>query len=177
MIDPADKQTAALPLEQPKRGRGRPSTGQAMTPAEKQRAYRERQKKLLAEAHNLEAMERVEEGINRDLEERIEQLKQQLADAKAETAAAIAREETAERELKSRGANSTNDDHETIGVWWVEKRAYKGRKWEIVGSGNEKFAEAKDSVDYMQFKSGTGQLASWRACRADGMIYWPKAPK
>lgn len=44
MKDQADKQTQPLPLEQPKRGRGRPSTGAAMTPAEKQRAYRERQK-------------------------------------------------------------------------------------------------------------------------------------
>lgn len=46
MIDPTDKQTQALPLdEQPaKRKRGRPATGKAMTPAEKQRAYRERQK-------------------------------------------------------------------------------------------------------------------------------------
>lgn len=46
MIDPADKQTQALPLdEQPtKRKRGRHATGKAMTPAEKQRAYRERMK-------------------------------------------------------------------------------------------------------------------------------------
>lgn len=46
MRDPADKQTQAIPLdEQPaKRKRGRPATGQAMTPAEKQRAYRERVK-------------------------------------------------------------------------------------------------------------------------------------
>ncbi|MGR3611028.1 MAG: hypothetical protein ACU0BN_19535 [Sulfitobacter sp.] len=46
MIDPADQQTQALPLdEQPaKKRRGRPSTGKAMTPAEKQRAYRERMK-------------------------------------------------------------------------------------------------------------------------------------
>ena len=44
MIDPADKQTASLPLEQPKRGRGRPVTGEALTPAQKQKAYRERLK-------------------------------------------------------------------------------------------------------------------------------------
>lgn len=44
MIDPSDKQTAPLPLDPPKRGRGRPKTGSAMTPAEKQRAYRERLK-------------------------------------------------------------------------------------------------------------------------------------
>ncbi|OSO75006.1 hypothetical protein B6N17_001715 [Stutzerimonas stutzeri] len=50
MIDPADKQTQALPLDeqQAKRKRGRPATGKAMTPAEKQRAYRERQKKKAA---------------------------------------------------------------------------------------------------------------------------------
>lgn len=45
MIDPTDKQTQALPLEPPKRGRGRPATGAAMTPAEKQKAYRERMAK------------------------------------------------------------------------------------------------------------------------------------
>lgn len=44
MIDQADKQTASLPLEQPKRGRGRPKTGAALTPAQKQKAYRERLK-------------------------------------------------------------------------------------------------------------------------------------
>jgi|GEM_PF-1969294 len=46
MIDPADKQTQSLPLDElpAKKRRGRPSTGKAMTPAEKQRAYRERQK-------------------------------------------------------------------------------------------------------------------------------------
>lgn len=44
MIDPADKQTASLHLEQPKRGRGRPVTGEALTPAQKQKAYRERLK-------------------------------------------------------------------------------------------------------------------------------------
>lgn len=51
MIDPADKQTQAIPLdEQPaKRKRGRPATGKAMTPAEKQRAYRERKNRNVAE--------------------------------------------------------------------------------------------------------------------------------
>jgi hypothetical protein len=44
MIDPADKQTKSLPLEQPKRGRGRPKKDAALTPAQKQKAYRERLK-------------------------------------------------------------------------------------------------------------------------------------
>lgn len=46
MIDPADKNTQSLPLDTSpvKRGRGRPATGKALTPAEKQKAYRERLK-------------------------------------------------------------------------------------------------------------------------------------
>lgn len=43
MIDHLDKQTQPLPLDQ-KRGRGRPATGQALSNAERQRLYRERQK-------------------------------------------------------------------------------------------------------------------------------------
>lgn len=48
MIDPADKQTQPLNLDETpaKRKRGRPATGKAMTPAEKQRAYRQRKKAL-----------------------------------------------------------------------------------------------------------------------------------
>ncbi len=43
MIDHLDKQTQSMDLE-PKRGRGRPATGQALSNADRQRAYRERQK-------------------------------------------------------------------------------------------------------------------------------------
>lgn len=43
MIDHMDKQTQPMDLE-PKRGRGRPATGQALSNADRQRAYRERQK-------------------------------------------------------------------------------------------------------------------------------------
>jgi hypothetical protein len=43
MNDSVDNSLPSLPFEQ-KRGRGRPKTGQAMTPAEKQKAYRERVK-------------------------------------------------------------------------------------------------------------------------------------
>lgn len=54
MIDPADKQTQAIPLdEQPtKKRRGRPATGKAMTPAEKQRAYRERLKRNVTDINS-----------------------------------------------------------------------------------------------------------------------------
>ncbi|WP_312912121.1 hypothetical protein [Stutzerimonas nitrititolerans] len=69
MIEPADKQTQALPLdEQPaKRKRGRPATGAAMTPAEKQRAYRERQKAKsgYVDPATVEEIKRMQEEITR----------------------------------------------------------------------------------------------------------------
>ncbi|MDV8053530.1 hypothetical protein, partial [Pseudomonas aeruginosa] len=45
MIDPTDKQTQPLPFEQPKRGRGRPATGKALSDAERARRYRANKKK------------------------------------------------------------------------------------------------------------------------------------
>jgi len=104
MIDPADKQTAELPLEQPKRGRGRPSTGQAMTPAEKQRAYRQR----LADQQKSQVPAVQLEKVRSTAAEYLEKLGQQLADAKAEAATAIIRAEKAEAELaKAQKGNVT----------------------------------------------------------------------
>lgn len=65
--DYAEYQKQLEILTPAKRRPGRPATGNAMTPAEKQRAYRERQKKREAE-----------------LEARVLVLEQQLADALAE---------------------------------------------------------------------------------------------
>lgn len=86
MIDHLDKQTQSLPLEQ-KRGRGRPATGQALSNAERQRLYRERQKaqrnenmhKEVAEdlrAQLAEALEDIE-FLNRKNTELLEQLRKQ----------------------------------------------------------------------------------------------------
>ncbi|MFI8380712.1 hypothetical protein [Pseudomonas sp. NPDC079086] len=46
MIDPTNNATQQLPSEPVSRGRGRPSTGQALSNAERQKAYRLRQKQL-----------------------------------------------------------------------------------------------------------------------------------
>lgn len=48
MIDQVDKDTQPLPKEA-KGGRGRPNSGQAMSNADRQRAYRQRQKELCNE--------------------------------------------------------------------------------------------------------------------------------
>lgn len=185
MIDTADKQTAYLPLEQPKRGRGRPATGAALTAAEKQKAYRERQKakqeELEREMHNAYATSRVDEFVNEDLFEELET-------AKAEAAAAVARAEQAEADFvtlrkKLDKALSTitelkksNKECELAGIWTVQSRLAGTKKW-TSAEIPETFKVAKDSVDYMQFKSGSGQGSIWRAVRDDGMVYWPKVLK
>lgn len=93
MIDPADNQTQSLPLDTApvKRGRGRPSTGKALTPAEKQRAYRERLKKRESKLEGTKfAYEQVlveKREITKKLittEARVLVLEQQLANALAE---------------------------------------------------------------------------------------------
>lgn len=90
MKDQADKQTQPLALEQPKRGRGRPATGAAMTPAEKQKAYRERQK-----ASQLEIQERAKAGkltvleaTRKALDENCKELEKQYRVSKEATARA-----------------------------------------------------------------------------------------
>ena len=79
MIDPTDKQTQAIPLEQPKRGRGRPAIGaMAMTPAEKQKAYRQR----LAEKRENQVPATRHKADRSAQEKRIEQLERDLAEKK-----------------------------------------------------------------------------------------------
>ena len=70
MIDPADQQTQALPLDEQteKKRRGRPATGKAMTPAEKQRAYRERQKRNVTETKDAKDLAYLLENLKRMLD-------------------------------------------------------------------------------------------------------------
>jgi len=83
MIDPADQQTQALPLdEQPaKKRRGRPATGKAMTPAEKQRAYRERQKSNVTEIEELREKAKVSGRCCVEQARMIQELESKLAAA------------------------------------------------------------------------------------------------
>lgn len=109
MIDHLDKQTQPLPLDQ-KRGRGRPATGKALSNAERQRAYRERQKaqrneksethevpyeEVVAIAQELgerckaaEAKLRVELELGEKARKRVKELESQLAKEKAKASKA-----------------------------------------------------------------------------------------
>ncbi|ENK2322363.1 hypothetical protein AB3A67_004959 [Pseudomonas aeruginosa] len=68
MIDPADKQTQALPLEQPKRGRGRPATGKALSDAERARRYRANKKKRDDQTSRKEAPSIPADGVKEILD-------------------------------------------------------------------------------------------------------------
>lgn len=113
MIDHMDKQTQPLPLE-PKRGRGRPATGKALSNAERQRRYREAQKaqrnenihKEVAEdlrAQLAEALEDIE-LLNRKNTELLKQLrKQQDQLAQRNDSALMKRAEMAEARADAMG--------------------------------------------------------------------------
>lgn len=160
MIDPADKQTAALPLE-PKRGRGRPATGQAMTPAEKQRAYRERIKGNVKELEKRLARnvtENVEElnKRNRQLEAVIQELTKDLRLKETQLRQWIERAETAERELEARDGKT---------FWDVESCPKGKRTWQTVGEKNDPFDSREKAEAFAE------RLRSDKSAIADGWRY------
>lgn len=108
MIDANDKATQPLPLdEQPmKRKRGRPSTGKAMTPAEKQRAYRLRKQQSLAKAVPAGTFRIIKEGGHWDLETISMGLT--LDEAKTQLAALIKKNKAASVEYRIE--NEQNED-------------------------------------------------------------------
>lgn len=155
MIDPADKQTASLPLEQPKRGRGRPTTGEALTPAQKQKAYRERQKQLLAEAQNLEAMSRVQEGLNADAESQI-RLVSKLLDQERENSERLAKKVIElERQLKElKKSNVTEKEYEQM-LKMLDEANKEKKYW--IDRALKKGAESTKPPFELQYKSHNGR--------------------
>lgn len=176
MIDAKDQAPQSLDLGDAPKRRGRPSTGKALSNADRQRAYRERQK-----------AQRNEKGAGpewddvRKLTRYIDDLSEQLAEAINRAQAAEAKVKELEKELASRNEKEITDG-KLPGTWVVERKERSAKNWKKSGGVPESsFDAAKGSVDYMQFTSGTGQDQNWRARCTDGtfkgMIYWPKSPK
>jgi hypothetical protein len=164
MIDPADQLTQALPLdEQPaKRKRGRPSTGTAMTPAEKQRAYRERQKRNVTE--NEVAPADLLEKVRAAAAERIEQLetiarelRKDLTLKEIQMRFWIERAEAAERELESRDGKT---------LCQVESKAPGKRKWRLVGDGSEPFDSRDKAASFIENQLADGSTNKYRIVQA-----------
>lgn len=179
MIDPTDKQTIALPLdEQPaKKRRGRPATGQAMTPAEKQRAYRER----------LKAQQSSRPGAiydQGDMDEAIRAYQREVVKLTDELNAALRRAEKAEKANKGNVAVNLLEDS---GEWTIQFKFRRSGGWcscdepERDLSGKPRnFKAIVEHVRHMnnQEMSRTGgPRTTWRAIRDDGLIFEPKAPK
>ncbi|HBO1819037.1 TPA: hypothetical protein NID86_006787 [Pseudomonas aeruginosa] len=113
MIDPADKQTQAIPLEQPKRGRGRPATGKALSDAERARRYRANKKKRDAQPSQ-----------KKPSSSDIERLQEQLTQARARIA-------ELEAELASR---VTEKEEPEAKKWAIQERKGKSR-WQTISKG------------------------------------------
>ncbi|MGH9875019.1 MAG: hypothetical protein ACRD9S_21395 [Pyrinomonadaceae bacterium] len=171
MIDHLDQQTQPLELEQPKRGRGRPKTGQAMTPAEKQRAYRQR----LAEQRAEQVPSAWHKQDRAAQDERIEQLEQQLKTLDEVTTVRIKALENlldaankarakAERELESRDGKS---------FWEVETCAPGKRTWKLIGDGTDPW-ETRDGAEKFaeERRKDTHMIKGWKY-----RIIQVKAPK
>ncbi len=154
MIDPADKQTADLPLEEKpaKRGRGRPATGKAMTPAEKQKAYRERLKQRQASTASSEELARVKrekKEIWNDARDVCADFSKRLVEAETELAKARAEIER----LKS--GNVTDIPYH------VQRKIPGKRSWKTIGGDgpeNEPFRDwqAAEAFAKMSIADGSG---------------------
>lgn len=154
MIKPADRQTQPVPLdEQPaKPRRGRPATGQALSNAERQRLYRERQKAQRNDNSNgvdydelraivLELGERCKRA-----EDRRDELHDQVQRLQA------ARDELI-RELRETKKELAQRNENTAAGWHVESRAPGKRKWSIVGESdpeNEPWTNRKDAEAFAE---------------------------
>ncbi|MDI3596465.1 hypothetical protein QK399_27465 [Pseudomonas aeruginosa] len=124
MIDPTEKQTQPLPLEQPKRGRGRPATGKALSDAERARRYRANKKKRDAQPSQ-----------KKPSSSDIERLQEQLTQARARIA-------ELEAELASR---VTENDEPEAKTWTLQGRSGSG-KWQNLAAGLDR-KEASRQLD------------------------------
>ncbi|HHW2989222.1 TPA: hypothetical protein ACUT5Q_003043 [Pseudomonas aeruginosa] len=110
MIDPTDKQTQPLPLEQPKRGRGRPATGKALSDAERARRYRANKKKRDAQPSQ-------KTPDNVDLLKQLAQAHKRIAELEAELASLV-----------------TENDEAEAKTWAIQERKGKAR-WQTISKG------------------------------------------
>jgi|GEM_PF-7071171 len=129
MIDHTDTQTQQLPLEV-KRSRGRPKTGTALTAAQKQKAYRERNK-----------------GNVTDNSAEIEALKAEIEELKI----ALGKEVIARKKAEERAILVTQkSDQNSQGKEWIIEFLPAGkRKW-IMTAENDKFTTEEKALRRMK---------------------------
>ncbi|NMY53437.1 hypothetical protein [Pseudomonas sp. WS 5011] len=192
MIDHLEKQTQPLELE-PKRGRGRPAKGQALSNAERQRRYREAQKAQRNEKTKVgPAWEDVAE-LTKQIDSLTEELKKaleraDLAEARADVMgnelaivkAQLSKPARVKRHRDQPAIELQDEDVPDKGVWTVQFKQKGQRSWascepqidfEGVPWG---FRRTRQHVlDMSKDAGGT----HWRAVRNDGLVIDPKALK
>lgn len=155
MIDAQDHQTQQIPFEQPKRGRGRPSTGKAMTPAEKQKAYRDRQK---AAAGNVTKIS----PELRSWIERHDEMARKLGEATGRIQELMRQVERLEKELKATDRKKRHRDEPAapLSEWAIYGKTHKNRKnWTRLTPEGEEFETEKKAVDGITEVQSLGKTA------------------
>ena len=173
MIDPADRHTKPLPLdEQPaKPRRGRPATGQALSNAERQRLYRERQKAQRNEKSDKHPVPYEEVvAIAQELAERCKaaEAKLQMEISRGEKTRKRIKEleaQLAQRNEKPSRLNEgmqkiIRDVHEVAdaiegSTWRIQRKARANGKWATLKGSYWNEAQAEDALADLPNKKGS----------------------
>ena len=163
MIDPKDNSTQPLDLGEAKRRRGRPSTGKAMSNAERQRAYRERQKTQRNEnddAKRVRALEKELAEIKAMYQLRSDQLDDRIAEVQRLKAELTSRNEK---------ANPLNAAAELI-QYHAQSWDTRSRKWKTIGEknpDNEPFDNWRDAEKFVKDLLKAGSALRYRIVPAN----------
>ena len=158
MIDANDKQTQPLDLgEQPKR-KGRPATGKALSNAERQRLWRERQK---AQRNDKSATGPSWEDVGA-LTAQIDAMHEELEQAKSlikELEAQLAQRNEKPSRLNEGMRKMVQDGHETAdaiqgSTWRIQRKARVNGKWATLRGSYWNEAQAEDALAALPNKKG-----------------------
>jgi predicted nuclease with TOPRIM domain len=162
MIDPKDNSNQPLDLGEVKRRRGRPSTGKAMTNAERQRAYRERAKAQRNEKDDaalISALNRCDELASKlgRANDRIKDLEGEVQRLKAELTS------------RNEKANPLNAAAELI-QYHAQSWDTRSRKWKTIGEtnpDNEPFDNWRDAEKFVKDLLKAGSTLRYRIVPAN----------
>lgn len=165
MKDQDDKKTKELALEQPKRGRGRPANGAALTPAQKQKAYRERLKSNVTEKEKpTEEVEKLKEMARAEFK-RAESLQAQVVDmglkiAQLEHEVKKLRQDASPSRLNQGMKKIIQDVHDVAdalegSTWRIQRKARANGEWKTLRGSYWNEAKAEDALAEIPSKKGS----------------------
>lgn len=168
MIDPADRQTQPLPLdEQSAKRRGRPSTGQALSNAERQRLYRERQKAQRNDKSETTDQAQLDEikAIALELGERCKRAEDRRDELHDQVQQLQRQRDELIRECKALKKELASRPTVTAIPYDVLSYNSRNRQWYIVGcdsTDNEPFASYTEAQEFVARIKKTGGKGRYR---------------